>query len=116
MLKRILKMCLRQALLSMFLLSASYAENWPCWRGPRLDGTSLEKNIPTHWSVTTNLVWKTPLPGVGHASPIVWQDKIFTVAALLDAQERILLCMDGKDGEILWQRTVLASPLERKHT
>jgi len=52
---------------------------------------------------------------VGHASPIVWEDKIFTVAALLDSQERILLCLDRKSGKMLWQRTVLSSPLERKH-
>ena len=93
----------------------TYAENWPCWRGPRLDGTSHEKNIPFHWSATSNVVWKTALPGVGHASPIVWDDKIFTVTCLPETQDRVLLCLDRKTGKLLWQQTVLKSPLERKH-
>ncbi|MCX6905706.1 MAG: hypothetical protein NTW03_19940, partial [Verrucomicrobia bacterium] len=61
------------------LAAAAHAENWPQWRGPRLDGTSLEKNLPVRWSATSNVVWKSALPGIGHASPIVWEDRIFTV-------------------------------------
>src|SRR6266404_892529 len=57
-------------------------ENWPCWRGPRGDGTSREQTVPIHWNGASNVVWKTALPGFGHASPIVWEDRIFTVAAL----------------------------------
>ncbi len=90
------------------------AENWPCWRGPRLDGTSFETQIPIHWSATSNVLWKTALPGIGHASPIVWDERIFTVAAL-NTQERILLCLNRNTGNIIWQRTVVQSPLETKH-
>jgi outer membrane protein assembly factor BamB len=96
-------------------LITAQAENWPGWRGPRGDGTSLETNLPIHWSATSNVVWKTELPGLGHASPIVWQDKIFTVSALPDTQDRVLLCLDRKTGTILWQKTVLTAPLEQKH-
>jgi hypothetical protein len=92
------------------------AEDWPAWRGPRLDGTSTEKNIPVHWSATSNLVWKTEMPGSGHASPIVWQDRILTVSALSQNQARVLLSLDRKTGRILWQQTVLTSPMERKHS
>src|SRR5213078_1378509 len=95
--------------------SVTHAENWPCWRGPRLDGTSHEKNIPIHWSATSNVVWKTALPGVGHASPIVWENKLFTVTCLPETEERVLLCLDRKTGKILWEKTVLTSLLERKH-
>jgi len=91
------------------------AENWPCWRGPRGDGTSLENNIPINWSVNTNIIWKTQIPGVGHASPIVWGNRIFTATALEDTQEKILLCFDRKTGRILWQETVLRTPFEKKH-
>ncbi len=91
------------------------AENWPCWRGPRGDGTSLEKNVPVRWDATTNVVWKAAVPGVGHASPIVWGDRVFTVAALPETQERLLLCLDRKTGTSLWQTTVLAAALEKKH-
>ena len=96
-------------------LSAARGENWPCWRGARLDGTSLEKNIPMHWSGASNVAWKTTLPGVGHASPIVWEDKVFTVTALPETQARVLLCLDRKSGKILWQQTVITSPMEAKH-
>src|SRR5205807_5544748 len=60
--------------------------------------------------------WKTEIPGEGHASPIVWGDRICTVSARLDHQDRILLCLDRRTGRILWQKTVLESPLERKHS
>src|SRR5579872_4019902 len=96
-------------------LHAAQAENWPGWRGPRGDGTSLETGVPVYWSATSNVVWKTELPGLGHASPIVWDDRIFTVSAIKDTQERILLCLDRLTGTILWQRTVLTAPLEGKH-
>src|SRR5688572_5005299 len=92
------------------------AENWPCWRGPRLDGTSAEKNVPIHWSDSSNVVWKTPLPGGGHASPIVWNDRVFTVTSLAEKQARDLLCVDVKTGRLLWQKRVITSPLERKHS
>ena len=91
------------------------AENWPAWRGPRLDGTSLETHVPVSWSATSNLVWKTALPGSGHASPIVWEDRIFTVAAVANTEARLLLCLDRSSGRILWQQSVLTSPLEKKH-
>ena len=97
------------------------AENWPVWRGPRLDGTSVEKNVPVHWSGSgatgpSNLLWKTELPGNGHASPIVWQNRVFTVAVLPDEEARVLLCFDRDNGKRLWQATVVRSSLERKHS
>ena len=91
------------------------AENWPAWRGPRGDGTSLEKNVPVTWSGTKNVVWKTAVPGKGHASPIVWEDRIFLVTALKDKAQRLLLCLDRKSGKILWQRMIIESPSERIH-
>jgi len=89
------------------------AENWPGWRGPRGDGTSMEKNVPVRWSETKNVVWKVPIPGKGHASPIVWGRHIFVVTAIKEKKQRILLCLDRKNGKILWQRVVLESPPER---
>jgi outer membrane protein assembly factor BamB len=92
------------------------AEDWPGWRGPRGDGTSFEHGIPLHWSAASNVTWKAEVPGTGHASPIVAGDRVFTVSALPDSQERVLLCYDRTAGKLLWQRTVLTSPLERKHS
>jgi outer membrane protein assembly factor BamB len=91
------------------------AENWPIWRGPRGDGTSTEKNIPRTWSATENIRWKTPIPGKGHSSPIVWGERVFVTTCLEGKGERVLICLDRRDGKILWQRTVLTAALERKH-
>ena len=91
------------------------AENWPAWRGPRGDSTSLETNLPTQWDVTTHAVWKTAVPGIGHASPIVWGDRIFTVTAFPDKLDRVLVCFDKATGKLLWQQTVVHGPLEAIH-
>ncbi len=90
-------------------------ENWPGWRGPRGDGTSLEKNVPVEWSATENIAWKVPTPGKGHASPIVWDDRIFVVTAVEEREQRMLLCLDRNNGEIIWKRVVLVAPLEKLH-
>jgi outer membrane protein assembly factor BamB len=90
------------------------AENWPQWRGPRLDGTSADSGFPKKMDAGT-ATWKAELPGSGHASPIVWGDKIFTVAAIAETQERVLLCLDRNSGKLLWQSTVVKAPLEFTH-
>lgn len=91
------------------------AENWPCWRGPRGDGSSLETNVPTQWNATNQVIWRTEIPGLGHGSPIVWKDRIFLLTAVAARRERCLVCVDRKNGNIAWQRTVVESPLESKH-
>ena len=98
---------------SLFALTAS-AENWPQWRGPRMDGTSLDSGFPVK-AEAQSLKWKTELPGVGHASPIVWGDRIFTVSAIAETGDRVLLCLDRANGKVLWQTTVLKAPLESIH-
>ncbi len=106
----------KAALITLLGLSWSgCAENWPCWRGPRGDGTSLETVVPLHWNATSNVVWKTELTGFGHASVIVYGDRVFTLSARTETRERLLLCLDRNSGKILWNRTVLVAPLEDKH-
>ena len=92
-------------------------ENWPGWRGPRGDGTSLENKVPLNWDAPKgeNLVWKVPLSGTGHAQPVVWKDRIFLVACNTQSQERTLQCLDCRSGKTLWERTVFRGPLETKH-
>lgn len=104
-------------IISLLFISQSVvqAQNWPNWRGPNGDGTSSETNLPTKWDSTTNVLWKVSVPGVGHSSPIVWGDRLFTITAQLETQERILLCYDCKNGNLLWQVTVLKAPLETKN-
>ena len=102
----------------LWLPSSARGENWPAWRGPRGDGTSLEKHVPTRWNGATgeNIIRKVEVPGRGYASPIVWGDRIFLVSCLEEREERILICLDRHTGTRLWQRTVLRAPLETKHT
>lgn len=71
--------------------------------------------MPIAWDSVTNVVWKSPVPGIGHSSPIIWEDKLFTTSALLETGEKILLCYDSKSGDLLWQKTVVKATLERKH-
>jgi len=96
----------------LFLSNFARAENWPGWRGPRSDGTCIEQDVPTNWD-PAGALWKTELPGKGHASAIVWGDRVLTVTALTATQERILLCIDRTSGKILWQQTVVQGPLEK---
>ncbi|MSR67011.1 MAG: serine/threonine protein kinase [Pedosphaera sp.] len=108
---------MKAALSLVFLILSldSSAENWPAWRGPRNDGTSTEIKTPLSWGPAEGMLWKTALPGGGHASPIVWGNRVFTVAAVGETEGRDLLCLDRETGQILWQSTVVKSPLERKH-
>lgn len=100
--------------LSLFTLTSGHAENWPQWRGSRLDGNSLDHGFPKQISPKSE-TWRVELPGLGHASPIVWGDRLFTVAALTESQERVLLCLDRTTGSLLWQKPVIKSSMETKH-
>jgi len=112
--KPILRLALAAAvLLPAFHLGAT--ENWPGWRGPRADGTVEDGPLPTGWKSAEEFAWKTAIPGKGHASPVIWGDRIFVVSAVVETQERVLVCLDRPTGKILWQRTVLTSPMEGLH-
>src|SRR5262245_5842412 len=94
--------------------------NWPWWRGPRGDGTTSETGFPTRWTANENVRWKTPIPGKGHSSPVVWGERVFVTAAIEAGEpntpkDRLLLCLDRKDGRVLWQKTVLTAKLEGIH-
>lgn len=95
-------------------LNASGAD-WPVWRGPQGDGTSMEKGFPLRWSNTENIQWKASCPA-GHASPIVSGGRLFIAAFDASSEARLLLCFDRNNGAELWRREVLKAPLERVHS
>ncbi len=110
------------AICFLFIVAPLFAadDDWPMWRGPRGDGTVTEKGFPTRWTATENVRWKSPLPGRGHSSPIICGDRVFITSAIEegDAKEpkdRLLICLDRKEGKVLWERVVLKSPLESLH-
>lgn len=107
---------LRSFLFLLLLASFARAENWPGWRGPRGDGTSHEKNLPTEWSTTQNVKWKTKLPSPGNSSPAVWGDRVFLTQSIDKAgTERAVLCIDRKSGSILWQKSISFKEKEPTH-
>jgi outer membrane protein assembly factor BamB len=83
---------------------------WHQWRGPTGQGHSADARVPLTWSERENLLWKTPLPGRGNSSPIVWGDRVFLTAASPDGKERYVLCVSARDGSILWQRLAAKDP------
>ncbi len=92
---------------------------WPQWRGPLCTGEAPLADPPLHWSETNNVKWKTPIPGEGDATPIVWDQRIFLLTALpatgsggaltssetpQSAYRFTVLCLNRADGKILWQK------------
>ncbi len=103
-------------LLALLFVASSLAasENWPGWRGPRGDGSVADApDLPVAFDPATDAAWKTEIPGIGHASPILWEDRIFLVTAV--ETERLLLCLDRRGGAILWSRVALTAPPEEIH-
>lgn len=115
-------------------------ENWAQWRGPMHTGAATNGNPPVHFSESQNLKWKLKIPGKGHATPVVWGDRIIIQTAVAtnetapqapaDAGEgsrmapnqtnlihefRVLL-VDRNKGTIIWQKTVAREwPEESTH-
>jgi outer membrane protein assembly factor BamB len=109
---------------------------WPAWRGPLATGVSPDANPPLRWDERTNLRWKTPIPGRGVSTPIVWKDRVFLTTAVetdkaadpeavkkaeAETPEFVrktggalptkvlqftVLALDRKDGSVLWKQAV----------
>ena len=74
--------------------------NWPSFRGPNASGIADGQDPPARWDAETleNVLWKTPIPGLGHSSPIVWGDLVFVTTAVSDDPESIF--RHGLDGRV----------------
>lgn len=94
------RLLLAAAILAACAAPAS-ADNWPQWRGPKNDGHSAEKGLPTEWSAEKNVAWKLKLPGIGTSTPAVWGDKIFVTS--VDGEAAVLMCV-GTDGKEKWKQ------------
>ena len=89
--------------------SEQYNRNWPQWRGPAANGLVLHGNPPLTWAEDKNIKWKVAIPGLGHATPIVWENKIFVLTAVPAAsgdkrQAFTVLCLDRATGKTLWSK------------
>jgi hypothetical protein len=67
--------------LLLLLTSTARAGNWPEWRGPSAQGHAIASGLPETWSETSNVAWKTPLPGRGHSTPVMWGDQMWITTA-----------------------------------
>jgi outer membrane protein assembly factor BamB len=102
--------------------------NWPSFRGPGASGVADGQSPPIAWDAekSVNVRWSTPIPGLGHSSPIVWGDRIFLTTAVSSLShpefrpgglrsdnvssdrsehEWRLIAVDKRTGKIEWQRT-----------
>ncbi|MBI5395387.1 MAG: PQQ-binding-like beta-propeller repeat protein [Verrucomicrobia bacterium] len=91
--------------------SAADDSNWPRWRGPRDNGSTEAGAYPVKWNATAGVLWKTPLPGKGCSTPIVWSQRIILTAPV-DGQDAAL-AFDGS-GKPLW-RTVIGPERAGRH-
>ena len=78
----------------LLAIVSAIAGNWPQWRGPSLNGTSDEENLPVHWSQEPNVVWKLAMPSWSGSTPIVWGNRIFLNVAR--GRNLELWSVDGK--------------------
>ena len=78
-------------------------QDWPWWRGPRRNGHAPgNQQPPLKWSAQRNVIWKAPLPGRGHSSPIVVGDEVFLATAEEDKQIQSVICLDRNFGTQRW--------------
>jgi outer membrane protein assembly factor BamB len=101
------------------LAKAEADGNWSRFRGPTGQGISAQKDLPLKWSSSENIAWKTPLPGPGASSPVVFGNRIYVTAysgffvpgqpdGKQEDLKRHLLCLDRSTGKEIWQKSVPA--------
>ncbi len=92
---------------------------WPClgqewtrFRGPNGTGISHATTIPSHLT-DADLNWKVELPGMGHSSPVLWGERIFLTSSGDKSGGIFVLCLDVKDGRLLWHHDFSLEPFPR---
>jgi outer membrane protein assembly factor BamB len=113
--------------------------SWPAFRGSRATGVAEGQNLPERWDALTgeNILWRTPIPGLAHSSPVVWGDRVFVTTAISsrpnatfkpglygdgDASDDtsphkwVLYAIDKRSGKIAWERTAFTGePRNKRH-
>lgn len=85
----------------------SAGDTWPAWRGPAANGTAAtDQAFPTQWSESENIVWKAAIPGRGHSSPTVLEDRVVVTTADVATQSQMVVCFDRETGRQLWLERV----------
>jgi outer membrane protein assembly factor BamB len=92
------------------------AQYWPRWRGPSGQGLVSDTGYPDTWSATQNVLWKTPVPGRGNSSPIVWADRIFLTTAYDGGRRLSLIAYQRSSGARVWETFVPDGRTQSAHT
>lgn len=88
---------------------------WRWWRGPHLDNHADSPSPPTEWTPDQKILWKTPLPGLGHSSPIICGDAIYVTSADDDKQTQSLIAINRSTGSLLWTRELHSGGFDKKN-
>ena len=101
-----MKGIISQLIICIILAVNLAGENWQHWRGPYYNGSTTETNLPVQWDEASGkILWKTPLPGVSAATPVIWNDTVFVTTP--DPQTDLYLyAISVSDGKVKWQRKV----------
>lgn len=99
--------------IAMLACHPAHAQEWTRFRGPNGSGIGVAPNLPSTWT-ESDINWRADLPGIGHSSPVLWGDKVFLTSAIEDTCERIVFCVDAKNGQVLWERR-FPSTVHPKH-
>ena len=97
------RLLLAQEGVQMIPVDGDGAKYWSRWRGPSGQGLVSSGTYPDTWSATQNVVWKTPVPGRGNSSPIVWGDRLFLSTAYDNGRRVSLVAFRRADGGRLWE-------------
>jgi outer membrane protein assembly factor BamB/protein tyrosine phosphatase (PTP) superfamily phosphohydrolase (DUF442 family) len=113
--------------------------SWPSFRGPNASGVAEGQNLPDEWNPKTgqNILWRTPVPGLAHSSPIVWGNRVYVTSAVSSdpkatfrpgiygdgdasqdrsTQKWMIYALDKRTGKIVWERVAFAGePREKRH-
>lgn len=89
--------------------------DWPGWRGIHRTPTVPDGSPPLRWSISENIGWQAPIPGRGHASPVIWGQSVFVVTADERRQSISLLNLDRDSGNLQWQTEVHRGSLPDRH-
>lgn len=95
--------------------NASDETDWPCFRGPSHDAISAHASPPIKWSGEEGIVWKTPLVGVGHSSPIVIGQQVIITAFDPETEARLALSYDRETGAERWRTELVRAAAEVMH-
>jgi len=117
-----------------------YNSQWPSFRGPRASGYLMNSRTPATWDIENQkgIKWKTPIPGLAHSCPVVWDNYLFVTTATTNMNDESLklglygdideandnkihefkvYCLDKNSGKIIWERVAHKGiPKSRRHT